>query len=240
MPEPLLEVNGLHASYGASKVLHGVTLCTRKGEVTCLLGRNGVGKTTTLKSVIGLLAPQAGAVVFRGTDVAGWPPHRIARMGIGYVPEERRIFPTLTVRENLLMGVRSPVAEDNRAGSWSVEEILACFPGLERRVDSMGRFLSGGEQQMLAIGRALVGNPQILLIDEPTEGLAPVIVEVVEQVIRDVVARGVGVLLVESKLAVAERLATNVYVISKGRIVYEGTTAELKQQEGIRKQYLEV
>lgn len=234
----LLEVRNLHTNYGESQVLHGVSLLARKGEVTCLLGRNGVGKTTTLKSIIGLVPPRAGSVRYKDSEVAGWPAYRIARMGVGYVPEERRIFPTLSVRENLLMGVKP--ASDPGERAWSIDDALEYFPGLQRRVDSKGRFLSGGEQQMLALGRALVGNPGILLVDEPTEGLAPVIVEVVERVIHEVAARGIGVLLVESKLAVAERLATHVYVISKGQIVFEGSAAELKQKEEIRKQYLEV
>lgn len=234
----LLEVRNLHTNYGESQVLHGVSLLARKGEVTCLLGRNGVGKTTTLKSIIGLVPPRAGSVRYKDSEVAGWPAYRIARMGVGYVPEERRIFPTLSVRENLLMGVKP--ASDPGERTWSIDDALEYFPGLQRRVDSKGRFLSGGEQQMLALGRALVGNPGILLVDEPTEGLAPVIVEVVERVIHEVAARGIGVLLVESKLAVAERLATHVYVISKGQIVFEGSAAELKQKEEIRKQYLEV
>lgn len=238
MTDMLLEVKDLHTKYGKSQVLYGVSLSAAKGEVTCVLGRNGVGKTTTLKSIIGLVPRYAGSIRYKGQEVAGLAPYRVARMGLGYVPEERRIFPTLTVRENLLMGTRP--ANDLQDRAWSIDEVLEYFPGLQHRVNSKGRFLSGGEQQMLAIGRALVGNPEILLVDEPTEGLAPVIVEVVEKVIRDVAGRGVGVLLVESKLAVAERLATRVYVMSKGQIVYEGNADELKRNQGIRKQYLEV
>lgn len=237
----LLKVEGLEAAYGASRILYGVSLTVEPGEVSCLLGRNGVGKTTTLKSIMGLLKPAAGSVALDGTEVTGWAPHRVARMGVGYVPEERRIFPTLTVLENLEMGNRESARTALRGGvEWSVDAVLDYFPGLKRRAGSMGRFLSGGEQQMLSIGRALVTKPRVLLVDEPTEGLAPVIVEVVEKVIRDVAAQGVAVLLVESKLAVAERLANRVYVISKGTIVYEGKANDLKQREDIRKQYLEV
>jgi len=231
-----LEIRDLQASYGQSQVLHGTSLACRQGEITCLLGRNGVGKSTTLKSIMGLIRPGGGSIRYRGRDIAGLPAHRVARLGLGYVPEERLIFPTLTVTENLLLGCRPGTAR----GGWSVKDVLERFPGLARRKDSKGRFLSGGEQQMLAIGRAMVANPGVMLIDDPSEGLAPVIVEVVEQVIREIAGRGVAVLLVESKLPVVERLATRVNVMSKGEVVYEGTVAELKENHAVRKQYLEV
>jgi len=233
-----MDIQGLQSFYGKSQVLHGVSLDVPSGEITCLLGRNGVGKTTTLKSVMGIVRPRAGSIRLQDRDIAGMVPHRIARLGVGFVPEERRIFPTLTVMENLMMGQRRAGAEARIR--WTIPEILERFPSLEKRRASKGAFLSGGEQQMLAIGRALVGNPDVLLVDEPTEGLAPVIVEVVEQVVRDVAARGVAVLLVESKLAVAERLATRVFVMSKGEIVFKGSTGELARNSAVRKQHLEV
>jgi branched-chain amino acid transport system ATP-binding protein len=178
---PLLQVKDLCTNYGDSQVLHGISFEARRSEITCLLGRNGVGKTTTLKSVIGLVPPRSGSIRYDGRETAGAPAHRIARMGIGYVPEERRIFPTLTVLENLLMGERDAARGGTR--SWSVEQALEYFPGLQRRIGSQGRFLSGGEQQMLALARALVGNPGVMLVDEPTEGLAPVIVEVARELL---------------------------------------------------------
>lgn len=237
--DTVLEAQGLRASYGASQVLHGVDIRCRRGQITALLGRNGVGKSTTLKSVMGLVPPRAGSVRFSGQEIAGRPPHQLARMGIGYVPEERHVFPTLTVLENLQMG--TPVRpRAGAADTWSIDRVLEVFPGLQRRIDSKGRYLSGGEQQMLSIGRALVSNPDLMLIDDPSEGLAPVIVEVVEKVIRDVAAHGISVLLVESKLPVVERLADRVYVMSKGQCVYEGSAADLKSDHEVRKRYLEV
>jgi branched-chain amino acid transport system ATP-binding protein len=232
-----LVIHDLQSFYGKSQVLHGVSLDVPPGEITCLLGRNGVGKSTTLKSIMGIVQPRAGSIRLNGTDIARLPPHSIARFGVGYVPEERRIFPTLTVRENLAMGQRSAAAAQVK---WTPAQILDYFPSLQKRIASKGAHLSGGEQQMLAIGRALVGNPDVLLVDEPTEGLAPVIVEVVENVIRDIAARGVAVLLVESKLAVAERLATRVFVMSKGEIVFNGSAQQLAENTSIRKQHLEV
>ena len=233
-----MEIDGLQCFYGKSQVLHGVTLDVPAGEITCLLGRNGVGKSTTLKSIMGLVTPRAGSIRIGDAQFAGLLPHEIARRGIGYVPEERRIFPTLTVLENLHMGER-PSSRSPKV-VWTIAEILAKFPSLEKRIRSKGAHLSGGEQQMLSIGRALVANPDVILIDEPTEGLAPVIVEVVEQVVREIAARGVAVLLVESKLAIAERLATRVFVMSKGEIVFSGSAAELAADASVRKQHLEV
>lgn len=233
-----MDIQSLQSFYGKSQVLHGVSLDVPAGEITCLLGRNGVGKSTTLKSIMGIVKPRAGSIHLRDTDIARLAPHQIARMGVAYVPEERRIFPTLTVQENLEMGQRRSQRVPKVV--WTIPQIVEYFPSLQRRIGSKGAFLSGGEQQMLAIGRALVGNPDVLLVDEPTEGLAPVIVEVVEQVIREVAARGVAVLLVESKLAVAERLATRVFVMSKGEIVFAGSAAELAANAAVRKQHLEV
>jgi branched-chain amino acid transport system ATP-binding protein len=232
----LLAVNELHAHYGKSHILHGVSLEVDAGEIVCLLGRNGVGKSTTLKSVIGLVAPSHGAVAFKGAPIAGMPPYRIARLGLGYVPEERRIFPTITVRENLLMGVK----RGTRNGGWTAERVYEFFPRLREREHQRAGTLSGGEQQMLTMGRTLMGNPDLLLVDEPTEGLAPMIVEQVERILRAVHESGTPVLLVEQSMETAMALAQRVYVMSKGQIVFSGSTQELQASESVRKQYLEV
>jgi branched-chain amino acid transport system ATP-binding protein len=232
----LLAVDGLHAHYGKSHILHGVSLEVDAGEIVCLLGRNGVGKSTTLKSVMGLVAPSHGAVAFKGAPIAGMPPYRIARLGLGYVPEERRIFPTITVRENLLMGVKS----GTRNGGWTAERVYEFFPRLEERKHQRAGTLSGGEQQMLTMGRTLMGNPDLLLVDEPTEGLAPMIVEQVERILSAVHQNGTPVLLVEQSMETAMALAQRVYVMSKGQIVFSGSTRELQVSESVRKQYLEV
>jgi branched-chain amino acid transport system ATP-binding protein len=232
----LLAVDGLHAHYGKSHILHGVSLEVDAGEIVCLLGRNGVGKSTTLKSVMGLVAPSHGAVAFKGAPIAGMPPYRIARLGLGYVPEERRIFPTITVRENLLMGVKS----GTRNGGWTAERVYEFFPRLEERKHQRAGTLSGGEQQMLTMGRTLMGNPDLLLVDEPTEGLAPMIVEQVERILSAVHQNGTPVLLVEQSMETAMALAQRVYVMSKGQIVFSGSTRELQASESVRKQYLEV
>jgi branched-chain amino acid transport system ATP-binding protein len=237
--ETHLEANGVFANYGSSQVLHGVSLKCERGRITAILGRNGVGKSTTLKSVIGLVRPRKGSIKLGGKEIAGLAPHQLARLGIGYVPEERMIFPTLTVMENLQMGCRKK-SKPSQRNAWSIDEVLEMFPGLKRRITSQGQFLSGGEQQMLSIGRALVSNPELMLIDDPSEGLAPVIVDVVESVIRDVARRGVSVLLVESKLPVVERLADKVYVMAKGQVVYDGEVEQLKRDSDVRKRYLEV
>lgn len=239
MNDLVLEVSGIHANYGESQILHGVSLSCERGKITAILGRNGVGKSTTLKSIIGLVPPRDGTIALNGKQVSGLQPFQLASLGIGFVPEERHIFPTLTVLENLQMGCRKR-KQNASSTSWSIDEVLELFPGLKRRIGSQGQFLSGGEQQMLSIGRALVGNPQLLLVDDPSEGLAPVIVEVVEKVIRMVAERGIAVLLVESKLPVVERLSDKVYVMSKGRVVYEGEAGDLKRNLEIRKKYLEV
>jgi branched-chain amino acid transport system ATP-binding protein len=234
----LLELKDLHTYYEESHILQGVSLNVDCGEIVCLLGRNGVGKSTTLKSIIGLVEPRSGNVVFKGQNIAGMPLYTIAKLGVGYVPEERRIFPTLTVRENLLMGIKP--AQKGTGDGWSIEKVYNYFPALQARDRQKGGHLSGGEQQMLTIARTLMGNPEVLLIDEPTEGLAPLIVETVEQVIRDIHHHGIPILLVEQNMRVAMRLAGRIYVISKGKIVFEGTRQELKDAREIREKYLEV
>jgi branched-chain amino acid transport system ATP-binding protein len=234
----LLEIKDLHAFYEESHVLRGISLNVDHGEIVSLLGRNGVGKSTTLKSIIGLLAPRSGQVLFKDKNLSGLPPHTIANLGVGYVPEDRRIFPRLTVRENLLMGIKP--GQKETANGWSVEKIYNYFPNLKARDRQRGAFLSGGEQQMLTIGRALMGEPEVLLLDEPTEGLAPIIVETLEQVITDVHNHGVAILLVEQNMRVVLRLAKRIYVISKGKIVFQGSGEDLKETREIREKYLEV
>ncbi len=233
----LLEVEGLHAHYDKSHILHGVTLGVDAGETVCLLGRNGVGKSTTLKSIMGLVAPTAGAVRFKGTPLGGLPPHRIARRGLGYVPEERRIFPTITVGDNLLMGLKSRGANGD---NWTPDRVYEFFPRLRERVRQRAGTLSGGEQQMLTIARTLMGNPELLLVDEPTEGLAPMIVEQVERILTEIHRTGTPILLVEQSMETALALAQRVYVMSKGQIVFSGSVRDLEGNAQVRKQFLEV
>jgi branched-chain amino acid transport system ATP-binding protein len=234
----LLEVSELNTFYDQSHILQGISLGVDQGEIVCLLGRNGVGKSTTLKSIIGLVTPRSGEIFFKGRNVAGLPPYTISKMGVGYVPEDRRIFPTLSVRENLIMGIK-PGQKSNGEG-WSVEKVYKYFPSLEKRDKQRGAHLSGGEQQMLTMARTLMGNPGVILIDEPTEGLAPLIVATVEQVIQDIHKHDISVLLVEQNMRVALRLAGRIYVISKGKIVFQGTRQELKEAHEVREKYLEV
>jgi branched-chain amino acid transport system ATP-binding protein len=234
----LLVVEDLHAHYGKSHILHGVSFGVDAGEIVCLLGRNGVGKSTTLKSIMGLVPPSAGGVSFRGADIAGWPAYRIARLGLGYVPEERRIFPTIAVKENLLMGIKAGARP--RDGGWPLERVYEFFPRLKERERQRAGTLSGGEQQMLAIGRTLMGNPELLLVDEPTEGLAPMIVEQVERILGEIHRSGTPVLLVEQSMETALALAQRVYVMSKGQIVFRGGVRDLEANDAVRKQYLEV
>ena len=234
----LLDVKELNTFYDQSHILQGISLGVDRGEIVCLLGRNGVGKSTTLKSIIGLVSPRSGEIFFKGQNVAGLPPHIIAKMGVGYVPEDRRIFPTLSVRENLIMGIK-PGQKSNGEG-WSIEKVYKYFPSLEKRDKQRGAHLSGGEQQMLTMARTLMGNPGVILIDEPTEGLAPLIVATVEQVIQDIHKHDIPVLLVEQNMRVALRLAGRIYVISKGKIVFQGTREELKEAHEVREKYLEV
>jgi len=237
----LLVVEELHAHYGKSHILHGVSLQIGAGEIVCLLGRNGVGKSTTLKSIMGLVRPSRGRVLFKGSSIEGLPPYRVARLGLGYVPEERRIFPTITVRENLLMGIKGRQAR-NGAGrdGWTLERVYEFFPRLKERERQRAGTLSGGEQQMLTMGRTLMGNPDLLLVDEPTEGLAPMIVEQVEWILHAVHGSGTPVLLVEQSMETALALAERVYVMSKGQIVFQGSVRELQESGTVRKQYLEV
>ena len=237
----LLEVKDLNACYGESHVLQGVSLNVDQGELVALLGRNGMGKSTMLKSIMGLVKPKSGAVIFEGKDITGFPPYNAAMAGIGYVPEERRIFPQLSVIDNLLLGIKGGKEEDpNDRNVWTVERIFNHFPKLKERTNQQGRFLSGGEQQMLSIGRSLMGNPRLLLVDEPSEGLAPIMVQEVRNVLEEINKAGVSILLVEHNLKVALSLAQRVYLMGKAHIGYKGTAEELKNNHEVRAKYLEV
>jgi branched-chain amino acid transport system ATP-binding protein len=234
----VLEVAGLHAYYGRAHILAEVGLALRPGEVLALLGRNGAGKSTTLKAIIGLVRPAAGAITFEGRPIAGLPPHAICRRGVGYVPEERRVFPDLTVAENLEVGRRPAPPGGYRP--WTPERLFELFPNLaEMRRRPAGR-MSGGEQQMLTIARTLMGNPRAVLLDEPSEGLAPVIVEQMARTVLDLKGEGLSVLLSEQNLRFARAVADRALIIEKGRIRYEGTMAELEADEAVRSAYLTV
>jgi branched-chain amino acid transport system ATP-binding protein len=233
--DAMLDVSDLHAYYGKSHILQGVDLCVRDGEIVSLLGRNGVGRSTTIKTIMGQVQPH-GSVRFKGREIAGLKPHEIAHLGLGYVPEERAIFPALTVRQNLILGEKS----GRTGGRWSMQDMFTLFPRLEERIDTPGGVLSGGEQQMLTICRTLMGDPDLVMIDEPTEGLSPQMVERVGEMLEQIAARGVSILLVEQKLTIALRVATRLYVMGHGRIVFEGTPEELRTRSDVRKEWLEV
>ena len=224
----VLEVEGLNTFYGKSHILHGVGMTVREGELVTLLGRNGAGKTTTLRSLIGLTRPREGRVRVFGQDVTGWPPFRIANLGVGYVPEGRRIFASLTVEENLRVPAERP-------GPWNIPKIYELFPRLKDRRGNKGRQLSGGEQEMLAIGRALLLNPKLLFLDEPSQGLAPLIVQDVFRVVVEMRNAGMSVLLVEQNVRAAVEIADRAYVLDDGKVVYEGPAAEFaKDEERVR------
>jgi branched-chain amino acid transport system ATP-binding protein len=219
-----LEASGLDTYYGKSHILHGVSLTLADGQVATLLGRNGAGKTTTMRSLLGLTPARSGTVRVLGQECTAWPPYRIAALGVGYVPEGRRVFANLTVEENLKVPLR-------RSGPWTPDAVYELFPKLAQRRSHRGRQLSGGEQQMLAIGRALVLNPKILLLDEPSQGLAPLIVQEVLQVVARLRAQGLSILLVEQNVRAAIRIADVAYVLDDGRIVYQGSAAALAADE---------
>jgi len=232
----MLELIDVHTYYGESHVLHGVSLEVADGSIVAVLGRNGMGKTTTIHSIIGLAPPRSGEVRFRGKSIAGSPPHAIARMGVGLVPQGRRIFPSLTVRENLMIGARRG---DGRQ-EWNLERVFESFAILKERADQRGNHLSGGEQQILSIGRALMTNPHLLLMDEPSEGLAPLIVNEIGRIIRQLKESGLSILLVEQNLEIALSLADYVYIMSKGAIVYQSKPAELRDNQAVKAQHLGV
>jgi branched-chain amino acid transport system ATP-binding protein len=231
----MLTATDLHAYYGKSHILHGVNLHVGEGEIVSLLGRNGVGRSTTIKAIMGDVAAH-GSVRFRGEEICGLPPFVIARKGLGYVPENRQIFPTLTVRQNLLLGMKHP----RQTGRWSIDDMFELFPSLGERADSVGAVLSGGEQQMLTICRTLMGDPHLVMVDEPTEGLAPMLVRHVADLLVRIAGRGVAILLVEQKLTIALEISRRVYVMGRGRVVFEGTPEDLRGSEGVRKEWLEV
>lgn len=234
---PLLAVTDLHAYYGKSHVLHGVDLTIREGEIVSLLGRNGVGRSTTARAIMGLVQC-SGSVRLRGEELVGRKAFEIANHGIGYVPESRDIFPTLTVEQNLLLGQKPP----RRAGGqpWSLDDMYRMFPRLRERQHTQAGVLSGGEQQMLTLCRSLLGNPELIMIDEPTEGLAPKIVDLVAGYLQELKARGISVLLIEQKLAIALEISQRVYIMGHGAIVFEGTPAQLAGAAAVRREWLEV
>jgi branched-chain amino acid transport system ATP-binding protein len=230
----MLNVRNLQAYYGKSHVLHGVDLNVQQGEIVSLLGRNGVGRSTTAKAIIGLVEA-TGEIVFKGHDLTRLPTHRIAHLGIGYVPENRDIFPTLTVEENLALGRKGRVPD-----GWTYEDMYRLFPRLKERRNTQAGVLSGGEQQMLTLARTMMGNPEMVIIDEPTEGLAPMIVDLVAGFLRELKGRGTSILLIEQKLTIALEISQRVYVMGHGHMVFEGTPADLRRNKLVRQEWLEV
>lgn len=233
--QAVLTVTDLHAYYGNSHVLQGVSFHIDEGEIVSLLGRNGVGRTTTCKAIMGEVPP-VGSIRFKGHDIAGLKSHRIARLGIGYVPENRDIFPTLTARQNLLLGMKGREAN----GRWTIDVMFDLFPQLRSRADVPGGALSGGEQQMLTIGRTLMGDPDLIMVDEPTEGLAPQMVARVADLLAEIARRGVAILLVEQKLTIALDIADRVYVMGHGRMVFDGSPDDFRTNHHIRQNWLAI
>ena len=233
----MLEVTDLHAFYGKSHILQGVNLTVGEGEIVALLGRNGVGRSTTCKAIIGEVPP-VGSVKFNGTEIAGLRPFEIARLGIGYVPENRDIFPGMTTKQNLIMGLKP--GQKMGGQGWNLENIYELFPNLGARQDVEASVLSGGEKQMLTICRTLMGNPTMIMIDEPTEGLAPLLVEQVGHMLEQIASRGISILLVEQKLTIAMKISNRVLVMGHGEIVFSGTPQELLENQSIRSEWLEV
>jgi branched-chain amino acid transport system ATP-binding protein len=230
----MLTVRGLEAWYGKSQVLHGVTMQVGRGEIVALLGRNGAGRSTTLKAIMGAVT-RRGEIRFGEQEIGSLPPHRVARLGLGYVDENRAIFPDLTTQQNLILGQKP-----GPGGAFSLDDAYALFPRLRERGDAPGAALSGGEQQMLAICRTLMGNPALLMVDEPTEGLAPMMVQTVRELLLAVAARGTTILLVEQKLDIALAISHRLYVMGHGEIVFEGTPADLAANAAVRREWLEV
>ena len=231
----MLDVEDLHAYYGKSHILQGVSLHVREGEIISLLGRTGAGRSTTIRTIMGQVRP-VGAIRFRGKRIDGLKPHEIARRGLGYVPENREIFPGLTVRENLLLGMKSA----RQRGRWSLDDMFALFPLLRERAEASGEVLSGGEQQMLTICRTLMGDPDLIMLDEPTEGLAPMLVELVRGLLERIAQRGIAILLIEQKLTIALEISHRLYVMGHGRIVFEGSPEALRTNNQVRQNWLEV
>lgn len=232
----MLQTQDLHAHYGKSHVLRGVSMNVDAGEIVSLIGRNGVGRSTLCKAVMGLVPP-AGEVTLDGQAINGLPPHAIALRGVGYVPEDRAIFPGLTVAENLELGIKR---RRGQSGRWGFKEVYQRFPRLKEREHTPAEVLSGGEQQMLTMARTLLGNPRCIIVDEPTEGLAPKVVEEIARLLKEIAAEGMAVLLVEQKLSIAMDISSRVYVMGEGRIVFDGTPQELQSAPEVRKEWLEV
>jgi branched-chain amino acid transport system ATP-binding protein len=232
----LLTVDEIHTFYGTSHILFGVSLKVKRGECICLLGRNGVGKTTTLKSIMGLARPSDGVITYSGRSLIGLPPYEIARLGIGYIPDERLIFPDLTVRENLEIAIKPPVTDE--IPPWTVEAIYKLFPALEPLGSNPAGYLSGGEQQMLTTGRTLMGNPSVMLLDEPVEGLAPVVVQEIVRQIKYLKTLGLTILFAEQNIGFAMEISDRAYIIEGGRVRYEGSMADLEKQPDIKQKYL--
>jgi len=231
----MLEVKEIHTYYGTSHILFGISFNVKEGEAVCLLGRNGAGKTTTFRSIIGLTPPKKGSIKFRDKEIIGKPPYRIAKMGIGFVPDTRRIFPDLTVRQNILVARR-----EKEKGVWNLETIYALFPKLRELDTHMGTQLSGGEQQMLTVARTLMTNPELLLLDEPGEGLAPLVIQAMKEQLGEIKKLGITMLICEHNVGLATALSDRGYVIDKGTIRYQGTIEELQKNEEVRKKYLMV
>jgi branched-chain amino acid transport system ATP-binding protein len=231
----MLEARDLHAYYGKSHILHGVNLSVGEGEIVSLLGRNGVGRSTTIKAIMGMV-DCTGSVTFRNEELVGLKAYQVAHKGLGYVPENRDIFPTLTVRQNLLLGQKGKLESER----WGMEDMFTIFPRLKERADNEAGVLSGGEQQMLTLCRTLMGDPTLVMIDEPTEGLAPKIVEQVARLFEEIRKRGVSILLVEQKLAIALDISERLYVMGHGRIVFEGKPRDVREDAAMRKEWLEV
>jgi branched-chain amino acid transport system ATP-binding protein len=235
MTDMMLEVKDLHAYYGKSHILQGVDLNVKNGEIVSILGRNGVGRSTTLKAIMGDVPPQ-GSIVFKGKQIAGLKSYQVAYCGLGYVPEDRSIFPSLTVEQNLILGEKSA----RKNPRWSIEDVYNLFPILRERKDTDASVLSGGEQQMLTVCRTLMGDPDLIMVDEPTEGLSPQMTEKVGNLLQSIAERKISILLVEQKLTIAMRISHRVYVMGHGHIVFEGTPADLEKNEAIRREWLEV
>jgi len=231
----ILEVKEIHTYYGTSHILFGVSMEIEQGEAVCLLGRNGAGKTTTLRSIIGLTAPRSGSIKFKGKEITGTPPYRIAPLGVGFVPDDRRIFTALTVRQNILIARR-----EKQGAIWNLDRIYGLFPKLKDLDNHMGTQLSGGEQQMLTIARTLMTNPQLLLLDEPGEGLAPLVIQAMREQLGEIKKLGTTMLICEHNVGLATALSDRAYVMDKGTIRYQGMIEELRKNEEVRKKYLMV
>jgi branched-chain amino acid transport system ATP-binding protein len=233
---PLLSLQDVSAGYGQANVLFGIDLEVMSGECVCLLGRNGVGKTTTMRAIMGLTPPRTGTITFKGREIAGKQPYQIAKLGIGWVPEDRRIFPDLTVYENLEVGIK----QNGRAAAWTVERVLDLFPALTELLHRKGGFLSGGEQQMLTVARTLMGNPDLVMLDEPSEGLAPLVVEHLRTQIVRLKSEGATILLAEQNVEFALALADRICLLQKGEVVFTGSAEEVRADKGLRDRYLAV